>query len=109
MMGKINEDNISRLDNKLIEMVHGAGSINGGVYLFTSPTDHQYESEILPNLESLSKLKSFNLILSKSPLIAKHNEVANFNINLLLSLVYQFEHNISPAWGIIHNGSGWNE
>lgn len=107
MMGEINEENICHLDSKLIDMVSTAEGIQSHVYLFTSPTDHQYNSEILPNIDSLSRIKNFNFILSKSILITQHNEVAGYNMKLLLALIYQFEHGISPQWGMIHNGGDW--
>lgn len=107
MMGEITEDKIKILNNKIIDMISNVKNKKSNIYLFTSPNDHQYESEILPNIDVFSQYEKFNLIVSKSEFITQHSEVASFNIKLLLSLIYQFEHGISPEWGIINNGGDW--
>lgn len=109
MMGEISEENIKILNDKIVERVRSTKRMNANIYLFTSPTDHQYESEILPNINEFSRFSKFNLVLSKSVFIKQHNEVANFNMKLLLALIYQFEHGISPQWGVIYNGGAWAE
>lgn len=107
MMGEINEAKIELLNIKMAETIGSANKTSQHIYLFTSPADYQYTQEILPNLDLFSRFKHFNLIVSKSRFITEHNQVANYNIKVILSLIYQFEHGITPHWGMIHNGGDW--
>lgn len=107
MMGEINDAHIKQLDEKLPGMVKNSPHTRTPIYLFTSPIDPQYESEILPNLGLFSRYPRFNFIESRSVLITRHQEVTAFNLPLILALIYQFEHGISPVWGRIKNGEGW--
>ncbi|QIR25395.1 hypothetical protein [Kluyvera genomosp. 3] len=108
MMGEFRSEHIDILNNKLSGIIRSAKKKDGNIYLFSSPDDHQYPVEILQNLDGFKDYKNFNFILSKSKMITQHNEVANYNIKLILSLIYQFEHGIAPLWGIIHNGEAWS-
>lgn len=109
MMGNITDRNIATLNGKLPAMVEHSKQKSSHIYLFTSPTDVQYRTEILPHLPLFSSYKNFNLIESKSSLISEHNQVMGYNIKLILSLIYQFENGISPFWGHIRNGNEWNK
>lgn len=109
MMGEFSDENINILNDKIPKMICDNKKNDINIYLFSSPSDHQYPVEIFPNLDKFSYYKRFNLILSKSSMINKHHEVANYNIKLILSLIYQFEHGIAPVWGIIHNGDAWSK
>ncbi|HFZ8994044.1 TPA: hypothetical protein ACIPUI_001141 [Citrobacter freundii] len=108
MMGEFSQENINRLNNKLPNILKMNEFTNNHIYLFTSPTDAQFQNEIQPNLSLFSRYKNFNLIISKSPKITQHNQVTLYNVKLILSLLYQFESGINPLWGNIRNGSDWN-
>ncbi|MCT4701571.1 hypothetical protein [Dryocola boscaweniae] len=108
MMGTITETNIAHLNAKLPYMVEQTKQKNSHIYLFTSPVDEQYLSEIVPHLPLFSHYEHFNLIESKSRLLTQHNQVMGFNLKLILALIYQFENGISPAWGHVRNGNGWD-
>ncbi|WP_318372209.1 hypothetical protein [Enterobacter sp.] len=107
MMGEITDARIKQLNEKLPGMVKNSEHTRTPVYLFTSPTDKQYQTEILPNLGLFSRYPRFNLIESQSALITQHAQVMAFNLPLILALIYQFEHGISPMWGRVKNGEGW--
>lgn len=105
MMGKISAENIFILDRHLSGIIINDRSIEKNIYLFTSPQDEQYLSEIVPNLSLLHKYQGFNLIETHSPQVTEHTQVTPYNLNLILALIYQFENGIAPAWGNIKNGS----
>ncbi|MBB1198989.1 hypothetical protein EGM70_01540 [Enterobacteriaceae bacterium 89] len=107
MMGEITDQNIDLLNHKLPLMLTTAKNTAQNIYMFTSTGDYQYESEIKPHLSCFERYNRFNLITSQSSLITEHNQVANYNIKLILSLIYQFENGISPEWGSVRNGGGW--
>lgn len=107
MMGVITQGNITLLNNKLPQLINKERKTDNHIYLFTSPTDEQYTTEIVPNLPLFERYKNFNLIESKSERITQHNQVMGFNIRLILSLIYQFENGIAPRWGHVRNGGAW--
>ncbi|NLS54578.1 hypothetical protein [Hafnia alvei] len=107
MMGNIHPLNIKILDNYISKQIKTDKDTNKNIYLFTSPQDIQFNSEIKPHLDLLSKYRNFNLIESSSSYVTQHTEVTRYNINLILSLIYQFEDGIFPCWGNIKNGSQW--
>jgi hypothetical protein len=107
MMGEITEDNVGMLNHKLPHLLATAPRAAQHIYLFTSIADYQYESEILPHLSCFERFPHFNLINTHSVLVSEHNQVANYNIRLVLSLIYQFENGISPQWGNVRNGGAW--
>lgn len=107
MMGNITETNIAHLNQKLPSMIAQSKHKDNHIYLFTSPTDEQYFTEIIPNLDLFTHYKNFNMVESKSKLITQHNQVMGYNIKLILALIYQFENSVSPFWGHIRNGNGW--
>lgn len=109
MMGKISEKNIDLLNKKLPQLIKHCKNNHAHIYLFTSPTDPQYHTEIQPNLGLFTRFPHFNLIESQSELITQHNQVMGYNLRLILSLIYQFEYQISPTWGRIKNGELANE
>lgn len=109
MMGSITPAAIALLNKSLPNALRRDRQIDKNIYLFTALADYQREQEILPNLELLSKYQNFNLIESASPCITQHNEVTRYNLNLILSLIYQLEQEIIPRWGHVRNGSGWKD
>jgi hypothetical protein len=107
MMGVVNEKNIKLLDEYLINSLRKDKHKNKSIYLFTSPSDKQFSTEIEPNLGILNEYENFNLIESKSIHVSEHNQVTGYNLNLILSLIYQLENGITPRFGHVKNGANW--
>lgn len=105
MMGDINENNQYLLDNYLPYALMQDRCLQRNIYLFTSPQDKQFLTEIEPNLDLFKQYSGFNLIETHSPYVSEHTQVTAYNLNLILALIYQFEDGISPVWGHIRNGS----
>lgn len=109
MMGIISPEKIFILDRYLPGMVKQDKLLDRNIYLFTSPQDQQFLSEVEPHLPLFDKYSGFHLIETCSPLVTEHTKVTAYNLNLVLSLIYQFEDGISPNWGHVRNGSQWSE
>ena len=107
MMGSINERNTKLLDEYLPGALHKDKRKDKNIYLFTSPADKQFVTEIQPNLNILSAYENFNLIESKSIYVKEHNQVTRYNLTLILSLIYQLENGITPRLGCVRNGADW--
>lgn len=107
MMGNVTPVNIHMLDNYLPAMIKKDNNVSRHIYLFTSPKDPQFETEIKPNLPLFSKYSHFSFIQSNSALIEKHNQVTSYNLNLILSIIYQLENGIQPMLGNVKNGESW--
>jgi hypothetical protein len=105
MMGDVSPENVSLLNRYLPGIVKYDTLTERNIYLFTSPQDKQYLTEIKPNLALFDKYSAFNLIETHSSLVVKHTDVTPYNLNLILSLIYQFESGISPHWGHVHHGN----
>lgn len=107
MMGTVSENNIRLLDRYLPDIINKDAKIDKNIYLFTSPKDKQYPVEIQPNLPLFDKYANFNLIESRSSLFQEHNQITGYNLNLILSIIYQLENNIRPKLGHVRNGDEW--
>ncbi|PKH20123.1 hypothetical protein CIG19_18395 [Enterobacterales bacterium CwR94] len=105
MMGNVTLTNRTMLDSLLPHKIKSDRQLDRNIYLFSSTEDKQFLTEVEPNLPLFEKYENFNLIMSKSPCVTQHIEVTAYNINLILSLIYQFEAEIAPRWGKIENGS----
>ncbi|MGU3524185.1 hypothetical protein ACLBW2_13900 [Enterobacteriaceae bacterium C23F] len=109
MMGNVNEENQYFLDNYLPYALSQDRCLERNIYLFTSPQDKQFKTEVEPNLHLLEKYSRFNLIETRSAYVTEHTQVTAYNLNLILALIYQFEDGIAPVWGQIRNGSQWSQ
>lgn len=107
MMGEVTPENIFVLDRYLSGAIKYDKFLHRNIYLFTSPQDKQFISEIKPHLPLFEKYNGFNLIETCSAFVTEHTQVTAYNINLILSLIYQLEEGISPQWGNIRNGARW--
>lgn len=80
---------------------------SANIYLFTSPDDKQYLTEIEPNIQYLKEYNNFNLIETHSSFATEHNKITSYNLNVILSIIYQLENNITPEFGHVRNGDRW--
>ncbi|HGY3717039.1 TPA: hypothetical protein ACNVDX_002693 [Citrobacter gillenii] len=107
MMGGTSPEKITKLDNLLIDVINKDKHKNANIYLFTSPDDKQFSVEIEPNLALLHEYANFNLVETCSSYAKQHNQITRYNLNVILSIIYQLENNITPAYGQVRNGDGW--
>lgn len=107
MMGNITSKNTKLLDLLILNQIMKDKDKHANIYLFTSPDDKQYLTEIEPNIQYLKAYKNFNLIETHSSFATEHNKITAYNLNVILSIVYQLENNITPKLGHVRNGDGW--
>ncbi|MGV2954007.1 accessory Sec system protein Asp2 [Glutamicibacter sp. AGC46] len=98
-------EELLELDNILIRELEYSNK-EKNIYLFTSPADYQYESEIVPNLSLMRKFDNFNLITSETPLITRHNQVTKYNVPGIIAILSLLAEDIQPIIGEIGNGAG---
>lgn len=98
-------EQLLELDNILIRELQNSDK-EKNIYLFTSPADYQYESEILPNLPLLRRFDNFNLITSETPLITRHNQVTKYNVPGIIAILSLLSEDMPPIIGEIDNGVG---
>lgn len=99
---------LEALDGILANEIKNSDS-EKNIYLFTSPADTQYQTEILPNLALMRKYTNFNLVTSETPLITKHNQVTKYNVPGILAVLSLLAEGISPRLGEVENGVGQPE
>lgn len=109
MMGNLSDKNIKLLDMVIKNKLYQHKRKDANIYLFTSPDDKQFATEIEPNLLLLSQYANFNLIETCSIYAPEHNKITAYNLNLILSIIYQLESNITPHFGHVRNGDGWSK
>lgn len=107
MTGNLDRQNIALLDALLPDKLAEDERLERNIYLFTSPEDTQFSTDIQPALPLLERYQNFNLIETHSRFVNRHEDVTRYNVNLVLALIYQFEDGITPRWGSVHNGARW--
>lgn len=99
------EDSVGKLDNILTTILQNDNHLSKNIYLFTSPADDQYISEIIPNLHLFDKYHNFNCIVSDTPFIEEHDRVTWYNVPMILSILSALVEGAPPRHGLIKNGS----
>lgn len=87
------------LDEALPSLVEGSQGTATHVYLLSSHADPQYETELVPNLPKLRKLRFFNFLVLDSPLITQHIDVTPYNVPGLLALFQLCADKLYPSFG----------
>lgn len=105
MFGGSDGTTYKKYENIISKIINDDEDVNKNIYLFTSPSDTQYETEIIPNLHLFERYANFNLVTSETPLVSQHNEVTRYNIPLILSVLNFLSEGIYPAFGKMVNGS----
>ncbi|MFT4469755.1 hypothetical protein ACMX2H_07580 [Arthrobacter sulfonylureivorans] len=104
MVGDATDDAVAQLDDVLPSLLMNDPNRTRNVYLFTSPSDGQYKTEILPYLAEYERYENFNFILTDSPLVQRHRDVASYNIPLLLATIAALGEGAVPRYGQVRNG-----
>jgi len=78
---------------------------NKNIYLYTSPSDVQYKTEILPHLKYLKSYANFNYVVSDTPLIRQHDQVTRYNVPTIIAVLSLLTEGIVPRFGSVTNGS----
>lgn len=95
---------IDGLNKPLVRTISSDVNISRNIYLFTSPADEQYKTEILPHLYLFKKYANFNLIETSSPLVRQHNHVTRYNVPTINSILSMLSEGIIPQIGSAKNG-----
>lgn len=101
MLGANIADNIEQLDTLLPSILKSDEHLDKNIYLLTSESDIQYETEIEPFRGDFLKYRNFNFLLSRSVLVRTHNQVTSHHTSLLLSIFYALSNNVAPRFGYV--------
>lgn len=93
------------LDSLLPSLLRDDTNSARNIYLFSSESDPQHETEIAPYLNELAKYSNFNYVLTASPLVDGHSAVTRYNVPLLASLMSMLSEGATPVFGNLSNGS----
>ncbi|MFF5791995.1 hypothetical protein ACFY5D_08110 [Paeniglutamicibacter sp. NPDC012692] len=104
LIGEDTDAGVEELDSILPTLLANDPNRARNIYLFTSPSDGQYETEILPFLSDYERYENFNYILTETPLVARHRDVAPYNIPLLLATIAALGEGAVPHYGLVRNG-----
>ena len=94
------------LDEIITRQIKDAAAHNSRtpVYLITSRSDVQYNSEVAPVLDTMHSLPCFNLITTASPLVTQHIDVTPYNVPATQGLLLLLLDGITPSLGDTTNG-----
>ena len=74
------------------------------IYIFTSPADNQYLTDIEPNIALFEQFTNFNLICTDSPSVNQHEDVTLYNIQPIISIIGLLTDGFAPKLDRSHNG-----
>ncbi|MGK3710685.1 hypothetical protein [Arthrobacter sp. IK3] len=94
------------LDNILPSLIIEDDKTDRNIYLFSSPADIQFTTEVEPYLQLFAKYENFNFVLTDSPLVREHIMVTRYNVPLILSVLAMLIDGVAPRLGAVKNGSG---
>ncbi|WP_181149863.1 accessory Sec system protein Asp2 [Arthrobacter sp. MYb227] len=103
-MLEAHSERISQLDELLPSTLESDRQLSKNIYLFTSPADDQFKTEVLPHLHLFEKYHNFNYIETDSPLVRQHDRVTWYNVPLILSIFYALAEGAAPRFGSVRNG-----
>lgn len=93
------EKELHEIDDILPEVLNGHRNSATHIYLISSPSDPQLESEINPFLNLLRKMRFFNFILIDSPLVSRHIDVTPYSVPDILALFQLCADKLYPYFG----------
>ncbi|MFF3491739.1 hypothetical protein ACFYWS_10360 [Streptomyces sp. NPDC002795] len=98
------DDAVAALDACLPDLVGQARNREANIYLFSSPADAQYETQIKPYLLSFRDYDNFNFCMTDSPYVSDHTQVAGRNVPAIMGIVNLLIDGIAPRIGFVRNG-----
>jgi len=104
LIGEDTDEGVAELDALLPSLLANDSNRDRNIYLFSSPADGQYETDIVPFLPLYERYGNFNFVLTDSPLVARHRDVASYNIPLLLATIAALGDGAVPRYGRVRNG-----
>ncbi|MFI5662497.1 hypothetical protein [Streptomyces sp. NPDC051684] len=105
MMGDaFGDDAVRALDASLPELVRAKRNTGANIYLFSSPSDAQYASQVRPHLLEFDGYDNFNFVFTDSPFVPDHTRVAGRNVPVIMGIVNLLIDGIAPRIGFVRNG-----
>lgn len=105
LIGQDTDAGVEELDGILPGLLANDSNTARNIYLFSSPNDGQYQTEIVPFLKDYERYDNFNFVLTESPLVARHRDVGSYNIPLLLATIAALGEGAAPRYGHVRNGT----
>ncbi|GER21936.1 hypothetical protein NCCP1664_04330 [Zafaria cholistanensis] len=106
LIGEDTDEGVAEIDAVMPDLLANDTNTARNIYLFSSPADGQYKTEIAPFLADFERYDNFNFVLTDSPLVKRHRDVASYNVPLLLATVAALGEGAPPRYGHVRNGIG---
>jgi len=104
LIGEDTDEGVAEIDAVMPDLLANDANTARNIYLFSSPADGQYKTEIVPFLADYERYDNFNYVLTDSPLVVRHRDVASYNIPLLLATIAALGEGAPPRYGHVRNG-----
>ncbi|GAA1497242.1 hypothetical protein [Paeniglutamicibacter kerguelensis] len=105
LIGEDTDQGVAELDELLPSMLANDANRARNIYVFSSPADPQYKTEIIPFIPAYERYENFNLVVTESPLVVRHRDVGSYNIPLLLATLAALGEGAVPRYGNVRNGT----
>ncbi|WP_073760041.1 hypothetical protein [Streptomyces sp. CB03234] len=98
------DGDVAALDALLPDLVRRGSNRSAGVYLLSSVADPQYRTQVEPYLTLFGGYENVNVVLTDSPFVTRHTQVAGRNVPVIMGLVNCLIDGITPRLGFARNG-----
>lgn len=105
LIGEDTDQGVAELDELLPSMLSNDANRARNIYVFSSPADPQYKTEVAPFVPDYERYDNFNLVVTESPLVVRHRDVGSYNIPLLLATIASLGEGAVPRYGHVRNGT----
>lgn len=95
---------VKYFDDLMKNIVESNKNLDKNIFLFCSQADEYENGKALAS--DLNKFKNFNCFNCTSNLVEKHNQVTQYSLPLILSILYSLSYKINPKYGRILNFGG---
>lgn len=104
ILGNLDEDSIREFDSRISDLLQLSDN-RKNLYIFSSPDDEQYKTEILPNLDKFRRFDNFNYVETSSTNVRQHEDVTLYNLPIISSILSMLIDGIRLKFGEVKNGN----
>lgn len=104
ILGNLDEASIHEFDSRISDLLKTSDN-RKNLYVFSSPDDVQYKTEILPNLAKFRRFDNFNYVETKSTNVRQHEDVTLYNLPIISSILSMLIDGIKLNFGEVNNGN----
>lgn len=95
------DSSVKELDDAIPSLLSNDLNNSRNIYLFSSPADYQYQTEIEPFLPLFAKYDNFNFIRTDSPFVREHKNVTAYNVGIINSIMRLCSEGMPPRFSTL--------